>query len=179
MPKQSQGLSLHPWIGRVKVEQGLNFSSLKFPLPPPAIKKNLKKEEFGFKGNRKPHRDGKEKSFAVLSKGIRDKTHSWDMGIKGGALGHSDAVGAGWMHQKTRGKRKISRGSVGSQQRHSAARNRGSSLPSHTPKSCSTPTGRCRIPTPPLSAKEKTKKRCISLTNGQTHKQKKKKKNHH
>lgn len=101
------------------------------------------------------------------------------MGIKGGALGHSDAVGAGWMHQKTRGKRKISRGSVGSQQRHSAARNRGSSLPSHTPKSCSTPTGRCRIPTPPLSAKEKTKKKMHISYKWPNSQAKKKKKNHH
>lgn len=36
--------------------------------------------------------------------------------------------------------RTISSGSVGSQQSPSAARNRGSSLPSDTPKSCSTPT---------------------------------------
>lgn len=106
VPKQSQGLSLYPWIGREKAEQGLNFSSLK--LPPLFTsclrgKKKFKNLDLKATGNH-PGME-KRKNFAVLSKEIRDKARSWDgEGIKGGPLGHSEAVGADWMHQKTRGK---------------------------------------------------------------------------
>lgn len=83
----------------------------------------------------------KRKNFAVLSKEIRDKARSWDrVGDKGGTSGAQWGCGGGLNAPKNTWERTISSGSVGSQQSPSAARNRGSSLPSDTPKSCSTPT---------------------------------------
>lgn len=172
VPKQSQGLSLYPWIGREKAEQGLNFSSLK--LPPLFTsclrgKKKLKNLDLKATGNH-PGME-KRKNFAVLSKEIRDKAHSWDGGgIKGGPLGHSEAVGADWMHQKTRGK--------GQSAVVPWALNR--ALQQHGTEGAPSPqTPRNPAPHPlqdprcTAPCRGKTKKGCISLTNGQTHKQKK------